>query len=59
MRSTPDLLMVRRSLDDTPGHDAVIYVRPPLPGSPVPIRREIRQLCRRILIRTFRGKHQK
>ena len=34
-RCTPDLLMVRHYLDDTPGHDAAIYVRASLPGIPV------------------------
>lgn len=34
-RCTPDLLMVRHYLEDTPGHDAAIYVRASLPGIPV------------------------
>jgi len=34
-RCTPDLLMVRHYREDTPGHDAAIYVRASLPGIPV------------------------
>jgi DNA-binding response OmpR family regulator len=34
-RCTPDLLMVRHYLEDTPGHDAAVYVRASLPGIPV------------------------
>ena len=34
-RCTPDLLIVRHLLEDTPGHDAAIYVRASLPGIPV------------------------
>ena len=34
-RCTPDLLMVRHYMEDTPGHDAPIYVRASLPGIPV------------------------
>ena len=34
-RCTPDLLMVRHYLEDTPGHDAAIYLRTLLPGVPV------------------------
>jgi len=34
-RWTPDLLMVRHYLDDTPGHDAAVYVQASFPGIPV------------------------
>jgi hypothetical protein len=34
-RRTPDLLMVRRYLEDTPGYDAAVYMRSSLPGIPV------------------------
>jgi len=34
-RCTPDLLVVRHYLEDTPGHDAAIYLRASLPGIPV------------------------
>jgi len=34
-RCTPDVLMVRPYLEDTPGHDAAMYVRNSLPGIPV------------------------
>jgi len=34
-RCAPDLLMVRHHLEDTPGHDAAVYVRASLPGIPV------------------------
>jgi hypothetical protein len=50
---------VHHYVDDNPGHDAVISVRSPLQVSPIPICWEIRQFCRRTLIRESRRKHQK
>jgi len=34
-RCPPDLLIVRHYLEDTPGHDAAVYVRASIPGIPV------------------------
>jgi DNA-binding response OmpR family regulator len=34
-RCTPDLLMVRHHLEDSPGYDAAVYMRASLPGVPV------------------------